>query len=213
MKTTLLGSLLSLVLFVPGPSHAADGNGGLYASPPPPGSAFVRVLNLAGTPVDVQLKGKSKAQKVSGGHVGGYLYVAPGSQQLTVDKASLDLGLKSDSATTVIYDGKALKPIVDTYSMDPTKALVAFYNLTEKPLALKTLDGKHAIVDNIAQNQMGTRLVNEIKIGFAAYSGDQNVAKFDEQFLKKGGTYSYVAIAQGGQVRTLSLANSFDSLQ
>lgn len=210
MKTTFLGSLLGLLLLVPGLSQAA---GGLYASPPPPGSAFVRVLNLEGAAVEVQLSGKSKAQKVGGGALGGYLYVAPGSPKLTVAGASLDLGLKADSATTVIYDGKTLKPIADAYSIDPGKAMVAFYNLTEKPLALKTLDGKHAIVDNVPQNQMGSRLVNEIKIGFAAYSGEQNVAKFQEQFLKKGGSYSYVAIAQGGQIRTLSLANVFDTLQ
>src|SRR3989338_3034880 len=118
MKTTFLGSLLGLLLLVPGLSQAA----GLYASPPPPGSAFVRVLNLGGAAVDVQLSGKSKAQKVGGGALGGYLYVAPGSPKLTVAGASLDLGLKADSATTVIYDGKTLKPIADAYRTDPGKA-------------------------------------------------------------------------------------------
>ncbi|MES2820273.1 MAG: alginate O-acetyltransferase AlgF [Pseudomonadota bacterium] len=210
MKNTLFASLLGLLLLVPGLTQAANG---LYASPPPPGSAFVRVLNLGAAPVEVQLSGKSKPQKVNNSQLGGYLYITPGNQTLTVDKAILDLSLAAESATTVIYDGKVLKPIADTYSMDPNKVMVAFYNLTDKPLALKTLDGKHAIVDSVAQNQMGTRLVNEIKIGFAAYNGEQDVATFAEQFLKKGGGYSYVAYAQGGQVRTLSLSNSFDSLK
>lgn len=207
MKTT--SGLLGLLLLVPGLSQAA----GLYASPPPPGSAFVRVLNLDGAAAEVQLSGKSKAQKIAGGALGGYLYIAPGQHALSVNQASLDLGLKADSAMTVIFDGKVLKPITDTYSIDQGKAMVAFYNLTDKPLTLKTLDGKHAVVDNVPQNQMGSRLVNEIKIGFAAYSGEQNVAKFQEQLLKKGSSYSYVAIAQGGQVRTLSLTNSIEPQQ
>ncbi|MCY1275081.1 Alginate O-acetyl transferase AlgF [compost metagenome] len=210
MKRILLAALLVLNLALPGAGHAA---GGLYASPPPPGSAFVRVLNLGSAPIDVQLAGKSKAQKIGGGALGGYLYVAPGARTLTVAASSLELSLQSDSATTVIYDGTSLTPIADSYSMDPGKALIAFYNLTDKPLALKTVDGKHAIVEDIAHNQMGTRLVNEIKIAFAAYAGGQSVARFDEQFLKKGGTYSYVAIAKDGQVRTLSLPNAFDGLQ
>ena len=38
---------------------------------------------------------------------------------------------------------------------------------------LKTLDGKHAVVDGVAQNGTGTRMVNEVKIGFAAYAAVQ----------------------------------------
>lgn len=213
MKTVFFSAFISLLLLASGFSHGAGGNDALYPSPPPAGSAFVRVLNLTGTSVDVLLNGKSKAQKVSGGHIGGYLYIAPGSRKLNVGETSFELNLKAESAITVIYDGKNLKPITDVYSLDPTKASVAFYNLTESPLSLKTSDGKHAIVDAVAKDQMGTRLVNEIKIGFAIYNGEQNIAKFSEQFLRKGASYSYVALLQGGQVKTLSLANSFDGLQ
>lgn len=53
-------------------------------------------------------------------------------------------------------------------------------------------------------------MVNEIKIGFAAYVDEQNVAQFDELFLKKGRSYSYVLLPKGAGYQSMSLANSID---
>jgi len=69
------------------------------------------------------------------------------------------------------------------------------------------VDGKHVIVDPLSNGQTGSRMVNEIKIGFAAYEAEQKVASFDELFLKKGRSYSYVLLPGG---RSMSLANSID---
>ena len=112
-----------------------------------------------------------------------------------------------------MYDGSSLKAIADNYVEDSKKAQIAFYNLTDKPLSLKTLDGKHAVVESVASLQAGTRMVNEIKIGFAAYAGEQNLARFDELFLKKGRSYSYVVIPSGAGVRTIAAMNGLDSIK
>ncbi|MNJ81247.1 Alginate O-acetyl transferase AlgF [compost metagenome] len=67
------------------------------------------------------------------------------------------------------------------------------------------------MVDTLGQDQTGSRMVNEIKIGFAAYDDQQKVAQFDELFLKKGRSYSYVLLPQGTGYRSMSMANSIDA--
>ena len=73
--------------------------------------------------------------------------------------------------------------------------------------------GQDAVVEGVASQQAGTRMVNEIKIGFAAYAGEQNLARFDELFLKKGRSYSYVVIPSGAGVRTIAAMNGLDSIK
>jgi alginate O-acetyltransferase complex protein AlgF len=98
----------------------------------------------------------------------------------------------------------------DIYVNEPKKAQLAFYNMTDTPVALKTVDGKHVVVEPIAKAQTGGRMVNEFKIAFAAYAGEQKVASFDEMFLKKGRSYSYVLLPNGAGYRAISQANSID---
>ncbi|GAD60831.1 alginate O-acetyltransferase AlgF [Aquipseudomonas alcaligenes] len=205
--------LLALALLAPALSPAQDGNAALYDAVAPAGSAYLRVLNLSASGAEVMLSGKSAAQKVSAGQLGNYLFSAPGTHKVTVGGASLQADLKPSSATTLVYDGSNLQAIADNYVEDSKKAQIAFYNLTDKPLSLKTLDGKHAVVEGVASQQAGTRMVNEIKIGFAAYAGEQNLARFDELFLKKGRSYSYVVIPSGAGVRTIAAMNGLDSIK
>jgi alginate O-acetyltransferase complex protein AlgF len=113
----------------------------------------------------------------------------------------------ANAASTVVYDGQQLKLIADQYVNEPKKAQVAFYNLTPAQAMLRTADGKHEVVKPLGNGQTGTRMVNEIKIDFAAYVADKQVASFDELFLKKGRSYSYVLLPGN---RSLSLANSID---
>ncbi|WP_068824721.1 alginate O-acetyltransferase AlgF [Pseudomonas sp. BMS12] len=205
--------LLALCLTVPVLAHAQDGNAALYDAVAPAGSAFVRMLNLTGSGSELMVSGKSAAQKIGAGQLGNYQFVAPGAHKLSAGSTSLQTELKANSATTLVFDGQQLKPIADTYSEDSKKALIAFYNLTDKPLSLKTLDGKHAVVESVPSGQSGSRPVNEIKIGFAAYAGEQNLAKFDELFLKKGRSYSYLVIPDGAGVRTIASMNGLDSIK
>lgn len=217
MKRFLLAAMHSLpivlALLGPATAHAQDGNAALYDAVAPAGSAYIRVLNLASGMAEMMVSGKTAAQKVNGGQLGNYLFVAPGAHKVTIGQASLALNLPAKSALTLVYDGSSLLQIADNYVEDSKKAQIAFYNLTDQPLALKTRDGKHAVVDGVTPNQTATRMVNEIKIGFAAYAGERNVAQFAELFLKKGRSYSYVVIAEGGGYRTIGLMNGLDSIK
>ncbi|MHC5350598.1 alginate O-acetyltransferase AlgF [Pseudomonas sp. A46] len=204
-------SALALLLAINLPVQAAkDANADLYDAVAPADSAFVRVLNLSDKGVDVTLSGKVNPQKVAAGQLGGYRFVPPGRHRIAAGALAAEPELKANTATTLLYTGSELIPVADKFVNEPKKAQVAFYNLTGQDVALKTLDGKHAIVEPLGKNQTGSRMVNEIKIGFAAYAGEQNLARFDELFLKKGRSYSYVLLPQGSGYRTISLANSID---
>ena len=213
MKTLIQRCFAALLLLAPLASQAQESSAGLYGPVAPAGSAYVRVLNLSTAPAQVMLSSKSKSQKVNAGQLGAYLFTAPGTRTVTVNQTAQDIDLQSNSAYTLVYDGSSLASIVDPYANDPKKALVAFYNLTEQPLTLKTQDGKHAIVDSIGKNDSGVRPVNEVKIGFAAFNGEQSVATFDEALLKKGRSYSYVVVPQGNSVRTISQADAMDPIE
>ena len=156
------------------------------------------------------LSGKTNPQKVAAGQVSGYRFTTPGKHSIGVAGQTIQPTLAANAASTVVYDGKTLNLIADKYVNEPKKAQVAFYNLTSAQAALKTVDGKHVIVDPLGKDQTGSRMVNEIKIGFAAYVGEQNVANFDELFLKKGRSYSYVLLPQGSGYKSMSLANGID---
>lgn len=213
MNTLIQRCFAALLLLTPLASQAQESSAGLYGPVAPAGSAYVRVLNLSAAPAQLMLSSKSKSQKINAGQLGAYLFTAPGTRTVTVNQTTQDIDLQSSSAYTLVYDGSSLASIVDPYANDPKKALVAFYNLTEQPLTLKTQDGKHAIVDSIGKNDSGVRPVNEVKIGFAAFNGEQSVATFDEALLKKGRSYSYVVVPQGNSVRTISQADAMDSIE
>lgn len=210
MKSIALKLFLSLFsLALVAQAHAGED---LYDAVAPANSAFLRILNLSNNAADVQIAGKSAAQKVSGGALGGYMFTPAGKVSLTVNNVSAQYDLAADSASTFLFDGSKLTQLDDKFVNDPRKALVSFYNISDKPVALKTADGKHTLIDTLEKNSTGNRLINEIKIKLAAYAGDSKVVDFDEQFLKKGRSYSYVLIEQGGRLRTIAVPNAVDPI-
>jgi len=212
MKRTL-ASLLTMLALVVGTSHANENDGAeLYDAAAPADSAFVRVLNLSNSSLRVALAGKNQAQQIAAGEIGGYRFTPPGETRLEIGKQTISATLAANSATTFIHDGQQLRTLQDAFVNEPRKAQVRFYNPSGQSLALKTLDGRHVIVEEVAAGQNGSRMVNELKIAFAAYSGDNKVADFPEVFLKKGRTYSYLILPTSGGVRAVSMANALDPL-
>ena len=212
MPIFLFRTLFMLLMLGSATAQAAqDGNADLYDAVAPANSAFIRVLNLSERNIEVSLSGKNKPQLVSSGQFGGYRFVPPGQQSISVAGQTLESELKANTASTVIYRDNKLLLIADKFVDEPRKAQIAFYNLTDKPAALKTVDGQHVVVDTVQRDQTGSRMVNELKIAFAAYAADEKLASFDELFLKKGRSYSYALLPAGSGYRAITLANSIDA--
>ena len=210
MPMLILRILTLLLLGATVAQAAQDNNADLYDPVAPANSAFVRVLNLSDSNIEVTLSGKNKPQSVTAGQFGGYRFVAPGMQRIAAAGQVLERELKANTASTVVYRDGQLLLIADQFVNEPRKAQIAFYNFTDKPAALKTLDGQHVVVDTIEHDQTGSRMVNELKIAFAAYAGDAKLVDFDELFLKKGRSYSYALLPAGSGFRAITLANSID---
>lgn len=210
MPAFISRALMILLTITGATAQAQDGNADLYDPVAPANSAFVRVLNLSERNIEVTLSSKNKPQLVTSGQFGGYRFVAPGKHRIAVGAQALEHELKANTASTVIYRDGQLLLIADQFVNEPRKAQIAFYNLTDKPAALKTTDGKHVVVDTITSDQTGSRMVNELKIAFAAYADNDQLVGFDEMFLKKGRSYSYALLPAASGYRAITLANSID---
>lgn len=213
MKQLIHALYTAALLVLAQPSQAQDGNAALYGPVPPADAAFVRILNLSGETAEVLLSGKSRAQSVGAGRLGNFVFVEPGPRKISIGAHHQETDLPPHAALTLLFDGQNLRPILDSFSENPKKALVAFYNLTEQPLTLKTHDGRFTLIDNVAPLQASARPVNEIKISLAAFAGEQSLVGFDEAFLKKGRSYSYLVIPEAGGYRAMSLANALDAIE
>lgn len=201
---------VALLLLLSQWAQAQDGNADLYDGVAPADSVFVRVFNLSSTAIGFNVSGKQREQRVAAGQLGGYRFTTPGPLKVSVDGNALDTNMTAGTAATVLYRDGQLLLLSDLFINEPRKAQVGFYNLTDQPVALKTRDGQHAVVDTLGPNETGMRAVNELKIGFSAYAGDRELAQFDEVFLKLGNTYSFMLVNEEMGVRTVSTQNLID---
>jgi alginate O-acetyltransferase complex protein AlgF len=65
------------------------------------------------------------------------------------------------------------------------KAMIVFYNLSDKPAALKTANGKVGIIANIEPGQNGSREINALPVSLAVFEDGTNVAAIDSVDLKR----------------------------
>jgi alginate O-acetyltransferase complex protein AlgF len=213
MKPLLLFfSILSILCFST-LARAEDGNAALYDAAAPADSGFLRVLNLSSSLAEIMISGKSNSQKVAAGTLGPYLFTSPGSHTVKVNQSEIAITFDKKVAITLLYDGQTFTEVRDDVPDDAKKAAIAFYNFSGVPMALKTADGKHTIVDGIAPSKSGNRKVNEIKIQLSAFENSAKVADFDELFLRKGRSYSFVVAPANGTYKLISLANTVDSIE
>lgn len=209
----ILRVLMGLLVLFSASVQAADGNGELYGAVAPADSGFVRVLNLSDAPAEVQLSEKKNSQTVSAGNLGGFQFSSPGKKTLTVNGISTSFDLETRLAVTAVFDGATLTVIRDKVPQDARKAYVSFLNLTDQAVSLKTQDGKHVLVKELAKGEHGSRKVNEIKIKFAVYAGDTKLQEYEDTFLRKGRSYTFAVVPEAPGYRLLSLADTVEAIE
>lgn len=173
---------------------AQGGNAELYDAAVPADSGFVRVLNASRQPVMATLSGKRQPQRVAAMQFGGYRYTQPGNYRLEVGGASIELEVRANMATTVLYHLGQLQALDDQLVLDLKRAQLNFYNLAQTALSLKTSGGKSEVIAAVAPKTSGHRMVNELKMGFEAFDGEVGVGLFEPQLLRKGRSYSFAVI-------------------
>jgi alginate O-acetyltransferase complex protein AlgF len=59
-------------------------------------------------------------------------------------------------------------------------------NLSDKPLTLKTADGKTDVVKAVSAKGTGEREINPVKVSFALFDGDKKVSDLKPVALERG---------------------------
>lgn len=194
-------------------ASAQDANADLYDAVAPANSAFIRVMNLSDTGVEITLTSKSTSQRVGAGQFGGYRFVEPGTHRIGLGGKTFEVELEANTASTILYRDGQFQLLADEVINEPARAQIVFYNFTNTDAALTTADGSTPVVPSRAINQNGNRMVNEVKISFSAYAGERKLADFPEQLLRKGRSYTYALLPEGEGYTGLMLANSIDASQ
>lgn len=198
---------LTILLAAHVPVALADANEALYEAVAPPDASFVRLINMGASPTSLSIRGFEKQHLVGTGQVGTYVFLDAGSHTVTVDDQPITLELDKREAVTLVFDGGQPRVVEDQVPSNAQKALIGFYNLTGETAALKTADGKVTVIDAVAPGSVGFREVNEVRIGFAAFAGEQALAAYEPSLLRKGRSYSYVIMNTADSPRAYVTAN------
>lgn len=185
-------SMLSLNAF-------AGGDSALYPVAPK-GSAFVRVYNASSSEITPSI-GPGKFTAVSPSSSSAYSFVPGGSYTAQLGAKSLPVTLSSDKYYTVVNETSQPKLVEESKFDNKAKSRIDVQNLTDKPLTLKTADGKTDVVPNVAPSKSGSREINPVKVSLALYSGDQKVADVKPVTLERGKITSLFITGSGSSVK------------
>ncbi len=161
---------------------------GLYAPAPPADAAFVRVLNVQDGEVSPAL-GETAFDALSYGAVSPYRVVLQGAANLVAGTVTDALELQAGRFYTVIV-GEDAALIEDPTLENRAQTLLLLYNVSAKPVNLKTADGSTEVIPDVAPGEVGSIPVNPISVAFGAFAGDTAVAAFDEVQLERSAAYS-----------------------
>ena len=205
-QTWISGALLLLVMVLPSAAFAQDA---LYDPDPPPGSAFVRVLNAAATAAQTSL-GERDYGSVAGYSATAYRVVAKGTQALKHGSAAASFDLAEGSFYTVVLPASGAPALLtDPVLSSRAKALVAFYNLGgEGVWDLKTADGSVPLITGVSAPGVGSREVNGIKVDLAGFSGDTASPTVAAIQLERGNAYSFFLFATTEGLRSAWVQNT-----
>lgn len=171
---------------------AAQDDDALYDPAPPPGAAFVRVIN-ATTDKAAATIGGGPDTEIGIGEATPYAVVSDDTVPVTLGDRSADVPAADGSFVTVVVrpDGDPLV-LVDEANENRGKAMITLYNLTDAPLSLKTEDGSIEVLEAVAPGASASRAVNPLSIGFKVYDGDSSVADVAKADLRGGKAYAVV---------------------
>jgi Alginate O-acetyl transferase AlgF len=150
---------------------AAQAEEGLYPKPPPPGSAFVRILEGASMPYAAIPSGPARVN-VAG----------------QAAKGQVEAGRHYSA---FIHNGKAML-LQDPEPASRLKAQLLFFNLTDHPITF--VSGETVLAENVPPGAAKPREVNPVTAAFSVQGG----ASTQPVALERG--TRYVVVARDGGV-------------
>lgn len=200
MTTTLTVGLMGTSVFA--------GDEGLYQDAFDPQSSFVRVLSPEQTFASI---GGKRITDYNGG-LSSYVNVMPGSIELTHSGGTLPLSIApSTHYTVVLQAGASPTVLTDTLELNPAKADVALYNLSnEGDVALYVPAARAEALKAVgAGATKAVALKAPLTLDFEMRRQGQTLAAVQGVALKRRGGVSFVLTSASGGYTAAAVANSY----
>ncbi|MEX6666740.1 alginate O-acetyltransferase AlgF [Pseudomonas sp. W2-17] len=182
LKTCVLAASLGFVSL----SAFAGGDAALYGPTAPKGSTFVRVYNASSSEISASV-GNTSLNEIGPLASSDFGFMPQGDYTAKVGSQSLPVKLASDHYYTIVNNTSGAPQLVEEPPFkNKQKSLVRVQNLSDKPLTLKTADGKTDVVKAVSAKGTGEREINPVKVSFALFDGDKKVADLKPVALERG---------------------------
>jgi Alginate O-acetyl transferase AlgF len=203
-----LGLFMFFIVFSANGSRAADD--ALYGAPPPPDSAYLRLINISANSVDAAKVGEVTF-KLDMNAASGYKIIHGGKVAFAINAATLSADLLPQHNYSAVVDGTTITVIEDTVEFSKAKANLVFYNLdTAQTSSLATADKKLVIFKGVAPQKQISRQVNPLSIAFAVEQADAVVATTETVGLERGAVYSVIAYKSASGTKAIVVKNSLE---
>jgi Alginate O-acetyl transferase AlgF len=192
------------------------GDEALYDAPPPPDSAFFRVLNAdpEGKNVNVSL-GDHQIKSAAKG-ISSYVIVKAGDQIVKGLNADVPVTLKAGAFYTLAVVGATgeTKLFDDKVLNDPAKSRLFFYNMSDAKAVnlFVPAASKDALTGLEPSAANSVELKAPMELEFVAKTGDSSLATFSGVVLKRRATVSLVLFGAAGSYTGSVTPNTVDQL-
>ena len=179
---------------------AFAGDAALYGPVAPKGSSFVRVYNASNAEVSATV-GSTNLNEVAPLASSDLSFMPGGDYSAKVGSQNLAVKLAADHYYTLVTTGKGQPQLIEEPPFkNKQKSLVRVQNLSDKPLTLKTADGKTEVVKRVAAQGRGEREINPVKVSLALYDGNQKVGDVKPVALERGEAAVLYVTGQGASL-------------
>lgn len=167
----------------------------LYGPKAPSGSAFIRLFNSSQSTSASATIGSKTLTAEGAYNASQYQFLPAGEYTLKMNNLEQPIALEADHYYTAYLNNAGAIATVEGQAFNQRKkALIAFYNLTDAPLTLKTDNGKGTVIKDVNSNNSGFRAVNAVKISLAVFNEHAKVVSASPVALKRGEIFNLFAI-------------------
>lgn len=164
----------------------------LYGPATPIDIAYVRVLHAApGYSAFQAASGELLFEAIDLLEVTPYYPFPPGRLNISLPDVVSNLTVSAGGFYTVAFLPGTSRLFRDTPLIDSSRALLAFYNLTERLVGLRTADGV-SVMPEVAPHSAESLVVSEAEVGLAAFDADSEtlLAEVAPQRFSRGVAHS-----------------------
>lgn len=204
LRFTFTLAAVATLLAVGQPALADDG--GLYAKPIDPNSAFVRVIAPGSSIASVK---NSSFSQLSDG-VSPYVAVAPGDISVSSSFRQTSVSAQAGKFYTAVLTAAGDVTVEDDMTKNPAKATLTLYNLTEK--ADLDLFVPQASADAVSDVASGTSksvaLRAPLKVDLVVRAGEKELAKIGKVEFKRLSGVTIVVTGTGDAITAVAVPST-----